>query len=105
MTIRRRFTISFSGIMAMFALNAGGYVWSNQRRSVAMEELRRAITRQVLLTSVQLTFIDAQKQIGFMSQIGTEAGVAGASEGERGRGAGRRGAAGGGGRGGRRRRK
>jgi len=75
MTIRRRFTISFTGIMAMFALNAGVYVWSNQRRANAMEELSRAVSRQVLLSSVQLTINDAQKQISVMSQLGTESGV------------------------------
>jgi signal transduction histidine kinase len=83
MTIRRRFTISFSGIMAMFALNAGVYMWSNARRSVAMDELRNAITRQMLLNSVQLTFNDAQKQIGVMSQVATEAGAEGISDTER----------------------
>jgi signal transduction histidine kinase len=83
MTIRRRFTISFLGIMALFAFNAGVYVWSNKRRSVAVEELRRAITRQILLSSVQLTFNDAQKQVGVMSQIATEAGAAGTSAADR----------------------
>ena len=83
MTIRRRFTISFSGIMAMFALNVGVYVWANQRRSVAMEELRNAIARQVLLSSVQLTFNDSQKQIGVMSQVATEAGAAETTSAER----------------------
>ena len=81
MTIRRRFTISFLGIMALFAFNAGVYVWSNGRRAVAVEDLRRAITRQTLLSSVQLTFNDTQKQIGVLSQVASEAGAAGASPG------------------------
>lgn len=67
----------------MFAVNAGVYVWSNQRRSVAMEELRDAITRQVLLSSIQLTFNDAQKQVGVMSQVATESGASSLSGAER----------------------
>jgi signal transduction histidine kinase len=83
MTIRRRFTLSFLGIMALFAFNAGVYVWSNARRSVAVEDLRRAITRQTLLSSIQLTFNDAQKQIGVLSQVASEAGAAGATPAEK----------------------
>src|ERR1700722_4210837 len=83
MTIRRRFTLSFLGIMILFALNAWVYVWSNQRRSVAVEELRRAIQRQSLLSAVQLTFNDTQKQIGVLSQVASEAGAAGASPAEK----------------------
>jgi signal transduction histidine kinase len=82
-TIRRRFTVSFLGIMAMFAFNAGVYVWSNQRRAVAVEELQRAITRQTLLSSIQLAFNDAQKQIGVLSQVATAQDAAGATPGER----------------------
>jgi signal transduction histidine kinase len=83
MTIRRRFTLSFLGILALFAFNAWIYVWSNGRRSVAVEDLRRAITRQALLSSVQLAFNDAQKQIGVLSQVASEAGAAGASPSEK----------------------
>ncbi|MCU1259342.1 MAG: putative ATPase [Bryobacterales bacterium] len=83
MTIRRRFTLSFLGIMTLFAFNAGVYVWSNGRRSVAVEDLRRAITREALLSSVQLTLNDAQKQIGVLSQVASEAGAAGASPSEK----------------------
>jgi signal transduction histidine kinase len=83
MTIRRRFILSFLGIMILFAVNAWVYVWSNQRRSVAVEELRRAIQRQTLLSSVQLTFNDTQKQIGVLSQVASEAGAAGATAAER----------------------
>jgi signal transduction histidine kinase len=83
MTIRRRFTLSFLGIMVLFTFNAGVYIWSNGRRSVAVEDLRRAITRQALLSSVQLAFNDAQKQIGVLSQITSEAEAAGASPAEK----------------------
>jgi len=83
MTIRRRFTLSFLGIMLMFMFNAGVYIWSNGRRALAVEDLRSAITRQTLLSSVQLTFNDTQKQIGVLSQVASEAGAAGASPAER----------------------
>src|ERR1700722_5090883 len=83
MTIRRRFSYSFLGIMTLFAFTSGVYVWSNGRRSVAVEELRRAIKRQALLSSVQLAFNDAQKQVGVLSQVGSEADAAGASPAEK----------------------
>jgi signal transduction histidine kinase len=79
MTIRRRFSLSFLGIITLFGFNAGVYVWSNQRRSAAVEDLQKAITRQALLSSVQLTLNDTQKQISVLSQIATDAGAAGAS--------------------------
>ncbi|HWF08058.1 MAG TPA: ATP-binding protein [Bryobacteraceae bacterium] len=83
MTIRRRFTLSFLGIMGLFAFNAGVYVWSNQRRSVAVEELQRAVARQALLSSIQLAFNDTQKQIGVLSQLASEADAAGATAAEK----------------------
>jgi signal transduction histidine kinase len=83
MTIRRRFTLSFLGIMLLFTFNAGVYIWSNGRRARAVEDLRRAITRQTLLSSVQLTFNDTQKQIGVLSQIASEASAVGASPAEK----------------------
>jgi signal transduction histidine kinase len=78
-TIRRRLSLSFAGIMTLFAIDAGVYVWSNQRRAVAVGELQRAITRETLLASVQITLNDTEKQIGVLSQIAPEAGAAGAS--------------------------
>jgi signal transduction histidine kinase len=83
MTIRRRFTLSFLGIMALFAFNAGVYIWSNERRAVAVEELRRAITRQTLLSSIQITFNNTQKQISVLSQGASEAGAAEATPAEK----------------------
>ena len=83
MTIRRRSTLSLLAILILFAFNAGVYIWANQRRSAAVEELRRAITRQALLSSFQLAFNDAQKQIGVLSQVASEAGAAGASSAEK----------------------
>ncbi len=48
-----------------------------------MEDLQRAIKRQSLLASVQLTFNDTQKQIELLSQIASEAGTSGASTAEK----------------------
>src|SRR6185312_2109145 len=65
--------------MAMFAINAGVYVWSNQRRAVAVEELQRAVTRQTLLSSIQLALNDAQKQVSVLSQVASAEQAAGAT--------------------------
>ncbi len=83
MTIRRRFSLSFLGILTLFAFNVAVYAWSSQRRSAAVDELRQAIKRQVLLSSVQLTLNDTQKHVSLLSQVSTEAGVAGASPAEK----------------------
>lgn len=83
MTIRRRFSLSFLAIMTLFAFTAAVYLWSNQKRARAVDDLRRAIQRQALLSSVQLTLNDTQKQISVLSQIASEAGAAGASPGDK----------------------
>src|SRR3954451_12484312 len=79
MTIRRRFTYSFLGILTLFAFNVIVYSWSSQKRATAVDDLRRAIQRQALLASVQLTLNDPQKHVSVLSQVATEAGASGAS--------------------------
>src|SRR5689334_19681660 len=83
MTIRRRFSLSFLGIITLFAFNVVVYSWSNQKRAEAVEDLQRAISRQVLISSVQRTLNDAQKQVSLLSQVASEAGAAGASPAEK----------------------
>ena len=79
MTIRRRFSLSFLGILTLFAFNVAVYSWSSQKRAAAVDDLRRAIQRQVLLSSVQLTLNDTQKHVSVLSQVATEAAASGAS--------------------------
>ncbi|MBI4475302.1 MAG: adenylate/guanylate cyclase domain-containing protein [Acidobacteria bacterium] len=79
MSIRRRVTLSFSVILVLFGLNLIIYSWSGQRRSEAVEDLRRAISRQILVASIDQNLKDMQKQIALLSQVTVEATSIGAS--------------------------
>jgi signal transduction histidine kinase len=79
MSIRRRLTLSYCAILGLFALNLVIYFWSDQRRQSTFEELRRAISRQLLISSVQERLNEYQKQVTLLSQIPTDANGDGAS--------------------------
>jgi signal transduction histidine kinase len=79
MSIRRRLTLSYCAILGLFALNLVIYFWSDQKRQSTFEELRRAISRQLLISSVQQRLTEYQKQVTLLSQITTDANGGGAS--------------------------
>jgi signal transduction histidine kinase/DNA-binding response OmpR family regulator len=72
MTIRRRLVLSFLLILALFALNLVIYFWSSQKRSAAVEGLRRAISCQLLITSIQKNVNDIRKQVALLNQVTPE---------------------------------
>src|SRR5213593_2148444 len=72
MTIRRRLLLSFSLILVLFALNLVIYFWSNQKRQTSVEALRRAISRQILISGVSQNLNDIQKQVTLLSELTTE---------------------------------
>ncbi len=72
MTIRRRLTLSFLAILVLFALNLVVYFWGNQKRESTVEDLRRAISRQVLISTIRQNLSDVQKQVTLLSQIVTD---------------------------------
>ena len=78
MTIRRRLTFSFSIILALFALNLGVYLWGKRQQSGTVENLRRAISRQLLVASISENLNDVQKQIALLSEGMAEAARGGA---------------------------
>ena len=82
MTIRRRLDLSFLAIIGLLGLNLAIYFWSNQQRSASVEELRRAISRQNLVASINQNLNDLQKQVALMSQVTVEATTGGAGPGE-----------------------
>ena len=53
MTIRRRLTLSFLAILALFGLNLVIYRWGNYRRQASVEDLRSAVRRQLLIAGVR----------------------------------------------------
>ena len=69
MTIRRQLTLSYLMILVLLGSNLVIFFWTDFRRQAAFEDLRRAITRQTLLGSVQQQIGDEQKQVALLSQI------------------------------------
>jgi len=72
MTIRRRLSISFLVILLLFVLNLLIYFWGNHRRQLTAEALRRAVSRQALISEVSQNLNDVQKQVTLLSQVATE---------------------------------
>jgi signal transduction histidine kinase len=69
MTIRRRLTLSHFAILLLLAFNLVIYYSSDLKRKSTFEELRRAISRQILISSIQQKLNDYQKQVSLLSQI------------------------------------
>src|SRR5437667_3756158 len=72
MTIRRRLLLSFLLILVLFAVNLVIYFWSNQKRQTSVEALRQAISRQILISGVNQSLNDIQKQVTLLSEITSE---------------------------------
>ena len=68
MTIRRRLIVSYFAILVLLGLNLAIYFWSDLKRKSTFEELRRAISRQVLISSIHQELNDFQKQVSLLSQ-------------------------------------
>src|SRR5881296_2730111 len=68
MTIRRRLTLSFLTILALFGLNLVIYFWGNHRRQSSVEDLRSAVRRQLLISSIRQNLDNIQKEISLLSQ-------------------------------------
>lgn len=75
MTIRRQLTLSYLGILTLLACNLLLYLWTDAKRQAAFEDLRRAIARQTLISSVERQLGDYQKQVTLLSQITGEGGL------------------------------
>ena len=75
MTIRRQLTLSYLGILLLLACNLLLYLWTDTKREAAFEDLRRAMSRQTLISSIQQQLGDYQKQVALLSQITGEGGL------------------------------
>ncbi len=67
MTIRRRLILSYFAILVLLGMNLVIYFWSDLKRKSTFEELRRAINRQVLISSIHQELNDFQKQVSLLS--------------------------------------
>src|SRR5580658_10254798 len=79
MSIRRRLTLSYIAILALLAVNLIVYFWGDRKRQSTVEELRRAISRQILISSVQQKLSEYEKQVTLLSQMTADANAGGAS--------------------------
>jgi signal transduction histidine kinase/DNA-binding response OmpR family regulator len=79
MTIRRRLTLSFVTILGLFGLNLVIYFWGNYRRQSTVEDLRRAVRRQLLISSIHENLDRIQKQVSLLSQGVADPGGGGAT--------------------------
>ena len=79
MTIRRRLSLSYFAILILLGCNMAIYFWSDQKRKSTFEELRRAVARQVLMSSIHQKLNDYQKQVTLLSQIMADSTSGGAS--------------------------
>jgi two-component system, NtrC family, sensor kinase len=82
MSIRRRLTLSYIAILGLLAVNLVVYFWGDRKRQATVEELRRAISRQILISSVQQKLSEYEKQVTLLSQGTADANSGGASPGE-----------------------
>lgn len=72
MTILRRLTLSFLAILLLFGLNLVIYFVGNQKRQSTVEDLRRAIERQILISSIDQNLHDIHKHVTLLSQVVTD---------------------------------
>jgi len=82
MSIRRRLTLSYIAILALLAVNLLVYFWGDRKRQATVVELRRAINRQILISSVKEKLSEYEKQVTLLSQLTADANSGGASPGE-----------------------
>ncbi len=69
MKIQRRLGLSFLLILLLYGANLGLYAWGNQKRSVSVETLQKALSRQVLFSSIKQKLSNLQKEVTLLSQV------------------------------------
>ncbi len=78
MTIRRRLTVSFLAILFLFGLDLFVYFWGKHQLNTTVEVLRRAISRQLLVTSIHQDLNNDQKEVALLSEVAPDAARGGA---------------------------
>lgn len=80
MTIRRRLTLGFLTILALFAVNEGIQLWSARQRASTMQMLSGALKRQAVMASLHRHINDLQNQMALMQMIEGAEPVAGIND-------------------------
>lgn len=73
MTIRRRLSLSFAGLILLFGASIVVYLWSAHLRSVTMKRLDRTLRRQAYLLRIRQDLDNQQKEVALLSDLTTEA--------------------------------
>src|ERR1700681_3520933 len=68
MTIRRRLILSFATILALFGLNLAVYAWGNYQRGAAVENLRRAGSKQLVVSHLEKNLQNVLDQVRVLSE-------------------------------------
>jgi len=69
MTIRRRLSLSFLSFLVILGFNLSIYFWISGRGNTSVEDLRKAIARMTLLSTVRGELQDVRKQIALLSEV------------------------------------
>ncbi|MBI4458440.1 MAG: hypothetical protein HY648_00095, partial [Acidobacteria bacterium] len=78
MTIRQRLILAFATILVLFCLNLGVYLWGKNRQASTVAALERAVSRQLLVASINQSLNNLQKQVALISEVMAEAAQGGA---------------------------
>lgn len=77
MTIRWRLELSFLAILVFFGFNVAMHLWSGQKRRSGFEDMRRAVSRQILISSLHQNLNEIQKQVSLLGQAMAEVTMSG----------------------------
>jgi signal transduction histidine kinase/DNA-binding response OmpR family regulator len=69
MTIRRRLTSSFLAILLLFSVNLAVYYWGNSQKRKNLGDMREAVTRLQLLTTIERELADRRQEVGVLGQL------------------------------------
>ena len=72
MTIRRRLTLSFAAVLALFGASLGVYLWSAHLREVTMKRLDGTLKRRVILANIRQDLDNLHKQVALLSEVDVE---------------------------------
>jgi class 3 adenylate cyclase/HAMP domain-containing protein len=69
MTIRARLILAFATILALFAVTQAIQVTSDRQRTKTVNDLERALHREILMGRIRQGIADLQRQVALLSQI------------------------------------
>jgi len=74
-TIRRRLSLAFVAVLVLMGVNQVIFMWSSRLRTETVQTLDRALTRQVIISTVQKDVDNLHKEVTLLSQVEGGAGA------------------------------